>query len=130
MRDGGLHFGRDLGIRELRRQVRAQHRDFRLLLLDEIGAPGGLELADRILALLDHLVDHRGDARVVERHALVDLALLDRGEQQADRREPLAFLRAHRGLHVFTDLVSQTHRISGIKISMRRRLAASTQKPA
>ena len=42
--------------------------------------------------------------------ALVDLALLDRGEQQADRRQARGRLRAHRGLHVFGDAGLEGHR--------------------
>ena len=41
--------------------------------------------------------------------ALVDFALLDRGEQQADRAETLGLTCAHGGFHVVGDLVFETH---------------------
>jgi hypothetical protein len=65
-------------------------------------AAGRLE---RILALLDQLVDDGDDGRVVQHHALIDLFLLEGGQQQADGAQALAVLGAHGGLHVFGDLV-------------------------
>ncbi|CAM2157185.1 hypothetical protein PT2222_30336 [Paraburkholderia tropica] len=107
--DRGLHFGGDFGVRKLLGHVGSQNDQLGLLLFDEVRARGGFELADRVLALLDHLVDDRRNARVVERHALVDFTLLDGGEQQTNRGETLAFARAHRGLHVVVDPVFETH---------------------
>ena len=52
---------------------------------DQVLALAGLELRDRVAALLDHLVDDREHVGVGQLLALVDLALLDRGQQQADR---------------------------------------------
>ena len=46
---------------------------------------------------------------VVELDALVDFLLLERGEQQADGAQALGVLGAHRGLHVFGDLVLEAH---------------------
>jgi hypothetical protein len=68
-----------------------------------------LELADRILALLDHLVDNAGDGCIVERDAIIDFALLDRREQQANRAETLGLFRAHGGFHIVADLVLEAH---------------------
>jgi hypothetical protein len=64
-----------------------------------------LKLNDRFLAGLDHLFDDREHLRVVERDALIDFALLDRGRDHADRAEALRVLGAHRILHVFRDAI-------------------------
>jgi hypothetical protein len=66
-------------------------------------------LADRVLALLDHLVDDARDRCIVECDAFVDLTLLDRGQQQANRGQAARFARAHGGFHVVVDAIFQTH---------------------
>ena len=78
--------GGDLVGAEPLRQIAFEHLQLGLLLVDQVLAAAGRELLDRVLALLDELVDDRDDRGVVEDDALVDLALLDRGEQAADRR--------------------------------------------
>ena len=103
-------FGSDLVGAQPLRQVALEHRDLGRFLGDQVVAAGLLERRDRIAPLLDQLVDDADGLRVVERDALVDLALLDRSEQHADRRQPFGRrLRAHRGLHVFGDAVFQGH---------------------
>jgi len=44
-----------------------------------------------------------------ELDALIHLALLQRSEQQADRRQARRVLGAHRGLHVFGDSCFERH---------------------
>ena len=79
-----LDQGVDLGLGELGGQVGLQQRDLGLFLVGEVGAAALLELDDRFLALLDHLLEDRDHLRVVERDALVDFTLLDRGLHHAD----------------------------------------------
>ncbi len=108
----GAHSGnarRDLGV-DLRcaqalRQVGLRARELGALFLDQVEAVAGAELRDRVLALLDQLVDDRDHIRVGQDDALVDLALFQRGEQAADREQPRRVFGAHRGLHVFRDPV-------------------------
>src|SRR5205807_513301 len=71
----------------------------------EIRAATLFELCDRLPALLDHLFDRADDRGIVELDALVDLALLDGGEDQANRGQPCGVLRPHGGLHVLGDLL-------------------------
>jgi len=66
-------------------------------------------------ASIDHEMadeEERHDGKglgVVERGPLVDLALLDGGEQQADRRQARGIAAAHRRLHVLGDPCLQVH---------------------
>ncbi len=92
--------GVDLGGTQLGRQVALQQGDFRSLFFDQILAIAGLELHQRLFALLDHFLKHAQDLGVVENDAFVDFALLDRGGDHADQPEPLLLAGAHRGLHV------------------------------
>jgi hypothetical protein len=66
-----------------------------------------LELRKRVLALLDHALDHGLHARVVERTAGVDLALLDAGQRHPDHAQTGFVAAFHRGLHVFRETVLQ-----------------------
>src|SRR5690606_33313201 len=75
----------------------------------EVLAGRGLVLAGRLAALLDQLLDDGKGLGVVERGPLVDLALLDGGEQQADRRQARGIAAAHRRLHVLGDPCLQVH---------------------
>jgi hypothetical protein len=68
-----------------------------------------VEGGDRILALLDQLVDHADDGGVIQHDALVHLTLLDGSHQQADGAQARAVLGAHGRLHVVGDLVFQGH---------------------
>ena len=70
-------------------------------------AAGVAVLLDRVTALLDHLVEHRQDLRIIELDALVDLALLDRGQNQPDDRETRLVAALHGGLHRVGDLLLQ-----------------------
>ncbi|MNC93863.1 hypothetical protein D3C83_105860 [compost metagenome] len=60
-----------------------------------------LEHLDRFAALLGHLLQHVDDQVVVldflARCALLDVAVLDLGEDQADRGRPLLVAALHRG---------------------------------
>ena len=71
-----------------------------------LGALGRFVLRDRVLALLEHLVDHGNDAGIVEDDALIDFFLLDRGEQQANGVAFSGFACAHGGFHVVVDALS------------------------
>src|SRR5690606_2846397 len=71
--------------------------------------PRLLELGDRVLALLEHLLDDPDDARVIERDALVHLALLHGREHEAQGREAILLARLHGGLDVFVQLLAQWH---------------------
>src|SRR5690606_15022017 len=64
---------------------------------------------DGFAAPLDLFFDDRGDLRVVERDALVHLALLDRGLQKTNDREAILVTGSHRGLHVFGDALLERH---------------------
>ena len=55
------------------------------------------------------------DVGVGEHDALVDFALLQRGEQAADGQQPRRVFGAHRGLHVFGDLVFEAHRVTFVR---------------
>ena len=99
----------DLGPGELRREVGLQHHRFDGLLRNQVGASAGCELGDGLAPLFDHLVDDREHLAVIERDALVHLALLDGGQQQADRREPLLISGSHRRLHVLGDAFLERH---------------------
>ena len=107
--DGSVLERIELGLAELRGQVRLQHADLRRLLGDEVGAAAGLELRDGLAALLDHLLEHCQHLRVVERDALVDFTLLDGCEDQADGGETVLVPRAHGALHVFRDAFFESH---------------------
>ncbi len=94
---------------ELRGQVGLQDGDLGVLFRDEIRARAFLERDDGFLALLDHLLEHGSDLRVVEHDALVDFALLDGGLQKTNDRETILFTGSHRGLHVFGDALFERH---------------------
>ncbi len=85
--DGGLDGGHDLGFAHLGRQVGFDDHDLGALDLGEVFAVGGFVLADRVLALLDHLVEHGDHGGVVQLDALVHFALLDGGIDQADHAQ-------------------------------------------
>jgi hypothetical protein len=70
----------------------------------KIFATGPLYCCDRVAALLEHLVEDGQHLSIVELDALVDLALLDRGEHQPDHAEPGLVARLHGGLHIALDL--------------------------
>jgi len=115
-RAGGAGFGDRCSNRStqfifahLDREVRRKHGDFCALLRHQIGAPAGLELADRILALLDQLLDDREHDGVAGLDAFVDFALLDGRQQHPDGGETLGIASAHRRLHVLGDPVLQSH---------------------
>jgi hypothetical protein len=57
----------DLGVRQRGRQIRLQDRDLGALGIGEIGTIAGVELRDRVLPLLHHLVDDGDDVRIRER---------------------------------------------------------------
>jgi hypothetical protein len=109
LRHDGLDLGGDLIDRQACRQVGLQHGQFGGFLVRQVLATGLSERRDRILALLDQLVDDGDDGDVVQGDALVHFLLLARGQQQADGAQTLAVLGAHRGLHVFGDLVLEAH---------------------
>ena len=79
----------DLGLAAAAAACRPRARRSRTAPCRRGPARAGLELRDRIAALLDHLLDHRDHVGVGELHALVDFALLDRREQQAERRQAM-----------------------------------------
>jgi hypothetical protein len=95
--------GVDFGIGQLRRTIRLQDFDLRTLGVRQILPVAGVELGDRVFALLHHLIDDRQDVGVGHILALVDLALLDRGQQEPDRREPRRLFGAERVFHVVAD---------------------------
>src|SRR5690606_17662588 len=66
-------------------------------------------LADGVAALLDHLLEHGQHLGVVELDALVHLALLDRGVDQADHAEAGLVAGLHGRLHVFGELLLEGH---------------------
>ena len=100
----------ELGLGQLRRKIGLQHRDLAVFLGHEIGATAFLEGDHGFLALLDHLLENRGDLGVVERDALVDFPLLDGSLQKTNDRETILFAGSHRGLHVFGDALFERHR--------------------
>src|SRR3546814_19159352 len=66
------------------RQVVLDERHFGVFDRGQVAAAGSVELADRVAALLDHLLQHGQHLGVVELDAFIDLALLDRRVVQAD----------------------------------------------
>src|SRR6188768_3640408 len=107
--DGFGDEGIEIGIGKLRGQIRLQDRDFRSFFRDEVRTRAFLEGHDGFLALLDHLLEHGSDLRVVERDALVDFTLLDGRLQKTNDRETILFAGSHRGLHVFGDALFERH---------------------
>ena len=103
------NLGGDLRDAETLRQIALEHPEFGRFLGDEVGPAAGLELRDRVLALLDQPIDDRDHRGIVEHDALVDLALLDGGEQAADREQAVGVARAHREFHVVGDAILQGH---------------------
>ena len=81
--DSLIHEGVDVGFAEWLGQVVLDDADFEYFLIGQFGAAGLLELADGVLALLDHLFQHAEDLVIIKGDALVDFALLDRGSDQA-----------------------------------------------
>ena len=69
----------------------------------------GLELRNRLAALLAHLFEHAEQLGIIERDALIDFALLDRGQRQSDRGQPLSLAGPHRALHVLGDAFPERH---------------------
>ena len=67
LRDRLADQGIELGVAERRGQIGVDDRELRIFLGDQIGATAGLELRDRLAALLDHLFEHAEHLRVVER---------------------------------------------------------------
>ena len=77
--------------------------DFGPLGVRQVLAIPGVELGDRVFTLLYHLVDDREHIGVGHFLPLVNLALLDRGQQQPDRRQARGIFRAERRFHVVGD---------------------------
>src|SRR3546814_20344518 len=76
--DGVVDGGQDRGLVQLLGQVALDDHDLGAPDGGQVLAVGGLELAHRVLALLDHFLQHREHGGVVELDALIDLALLAR----------------------------------------------------
>src|SRR3546814_4229126 len=74
---------------QLGRQVAPDHADLGALDRGQVLAAGLLVLVDRVLALLDHLVEHRDHLGVVELDAFVDFLLLDRSEEHTSELQSL-----------------------------------------
>ena len=108
--------GVDLGGAELLRQVAGKDRKLGLLLVDQIGARCRGELGDRFAPLLDQLFDDRDHRGIVEHDPLVDLALLDRGQQHPNSRQWQRLTGAHRGFHVVGDPLLQRYQRDGHRI--------------
>ncbi len=72
-------------------------------------APAALIDSAGLLALLDHLVEDREHLGVIERDALVDLALLDGGAEHADAAQAILLAGTHGCLHVLCDFFLQGH---------------------
>ena len=82
-------------------KIGLEHFDLGFFFGDEIGAAAVAKLSQRVFALLDHALDDRLNARIIERPARIDLALLDACEGHAEARSNAPCRRFHRGLHVF-----------------------------
>ena len=100
---GGVDRGLHRRLVHLRRQVGLDHAQLVALDLRQVVAARRVVLGDRILALLDHLLEHGQHRGVVELDALVDLALLDGGQHQPNHAELGLVSRLHGGLHVILD---------------------------
>src|SRR5882762_6324251 len=106
---------RNLGVRQLLRQVAREKIQLEGFTVDEVLAVGRLELRNGVAALLDHFLDHRYDLGVRKLFSLVHFALFDRSEQQAYGREPLRVSRFHGCLHVFADACLQRHALGFLR---------------
>ncbi len=73
-----------------------------------------LELGDGLAPLLDELLDDRHDVGVGQFHALVHLALLQRGEQQPQRVPPPRVAAAHGSLEIVVDAGFERH-VRGVR---------------
>ena len=104
-----IHRGRDLGFGQSLRHVDLQHFDLGFFLVSQILAARRLVLLDAVLALLEHLFDHRNDRNIIKLDLFIDLFLLHRRHQQADRAEPIDFLGLHGRLHIVLDTRFETH---------------------
>ncbi len=107
--DGLADQGIDVGVAQLGGQVALQQDDFSGLLVDQVLAVAGLELHQRFLALLDHLLENAQNLIVVEGDAFVHFALLDGRSDHADDTEPLLLAGAHRRLHVIRNALFEGH---------------------
>ena len=74
------------------------------LLIGKIGATRVFELAQAVVALLEHAVQHADDIVIAQSFALVDLEALDFGIHQAQRRHPLFCTGLHRHLGGLSNL--------------------------
>jgi hypothetical protein len=81
--DRSSNDGLDLGGGQPLRHVAGQHAGLELLGVGQVLALRGLVLGNRVLALLEHLLDHRDHHGVGDLDLVVNALLLDRGAQQA-----------------------------------------------
>jgi hypothetical protein len=105
--DGLIKQGINLLIRELGRHILLDDTKLELFLVDQVFAPGILELSDGVTALLDHLVNDSEYLSIVQLDALIHFALLDRREDEANGGQALFFPGTHGGLHVLGDALFQ-----------------------
>ncbi len=71
------------------------------------------KLADRVAALLDHLVKYAEDGSIIKLCPLVDFDLLDCGKHEAHYLEPVFVAGLHGGFHVVVDLALECHGRAG-----------------
>ena len=100
-------------------QELTDHVDFRLFLLGEFEAPPLLVHPDRFLALLHHGLQHLkdlvvGDAAIGTLAPRGDVAVLQRGQNQAQCGDRALILRAHRLLESLIETLAEIirHRIA------------------
>ena len=93
------------------RQETADDRDLATLLLGELGAAALVVKLNRLLALLDELLQQAQDVGIGERipasAARLDVGVLDRRIDEPQGREAQLVLRFHGRLHGVIDLFAQ-----------------------
>ena len=106
-----LDRGLGLGLAHLLGQVGLDDLDLAALLLRELVAAAFDVDVDRLLALLDHLLQEPQQLLVGERGLAgalgLDVGVLDRGIDQAQRGQRELVLRPHRRLHGLVDPVAE-----------------------
>ena len=122
LRHQSLHF---FAAQRLR-HVGLDDAGFEFLDFGQIIAAGGFELADGVLALLEHFFQDGQHDLVGDLDALVHFALFQRGEHETDDAQAFFVAGFHGGLHIVGQLRFQGHTVSGFSdgINTKSRIRA------
>src|SRR5262249_42937791 len=89
--------------------------DFGTLLISEFLAAALFKGCDRVLTLLDHLLQYADNVGIGQPrllcHLRLNVGVLDGRIDEPQRREFWLLLRLHGALHCLVDLIAQSHRL-------------------